>query len=78
MTILDFARPAAGTAVVPVGESLWRVTRPTGEVLGYIERVAEAAGDRFRAKRMIVSQQRVDSIGEFWSADDAIQCFRVG
>nr|WP_221420784.1 hypothetical protein [Conyzicola lurida] len=59
-------------------DALWRVTRPDGEVAGYIERYSESRGIRFRAKRMIVRQQRFVSVGEFWSMDDALQCFRIG
>jgi len=93
VTILDFARPdirtatfdraaapkaPAGVRLVELHDGLWRVTRNDGDVLGYVEQLAEAAGIRYRAKRMIASQQRFVSVGEFWSADDAVQCFRVG
>jgi len=91
VTILDFARPEttssaasaaplprAGVRLVELNDGLWRVTRPDGDVLGYVEKLLEAAGTRYRAKRMIVSQQRFVSVGEFWSADDAVACFRVG
>jgi hypothetical protein len=53
-------------------DDLWRVTRPDGEVVGYVERFAESRGIRFRAKRLIVRQQRFVPIGEFWSMDDAM------
>ncbi len=58
-----------------LNESLWRITRPTGEVLGYIETVDEPEGTRYRAKRMIVRQQRFVPIGDFWSMPDALDCF---
>ena len=88
MSVLDFTRtasvatrpvftPRAGVTLVELNDSLWRVTRPDGDVLGYVESVAEVAGTRYRAKRMIVSQQRFVSVGEFWSADDAVECFRA-
>ena len=72
-----------GIVVVSLSESpgstdaLWRVTRADGDVVGYVERYAEARGTRFRAKRMIVRQQRFVSVGEFWSMDDALDCFRA-
>jgi predicted methyltransferase len=88
VTILDFAadsRTAYGhVARAPRGVSapriqaaqlhddLWRVTRPDGEVVGYVERFAESRGIRVRAKRLIVRQQRFVPIGEFWSMDDAM------
>lgn len=67
-----------GIVVVPLNSTLWRVTRADGDVIGYVERFAESRGTRFRAKRMIVRQQRFVAVGEFWSMDDALDCFRVG
>jgi hypothetical protein len=61
--------------ITQLNESLWRVTRPTGEVLGYVETVADPDGTRYRAKRMIVRQQRFVPIGDFWSMEDAVECF---
>lgn len=79
MTILDFAgktglaRP--GLALVQLHEELWRVTKPAGEVLGYIERTKDPRGDRFAAKRLLSRSLRFLPIGEFWSLDDAIDSF---
>jgi hypothetical protein len=66
-----------GIVVVSLNEALWRVTTADGGVLGYVERFAEKRGTRFRAKRMIVRQQRFVPVGEFWSMDDALDCFRA-
>jgi hypothetical protein len=86
MTILDFATTsitssgglrAGGLSAAQLHDSLWRVTRPAGDVVGYIERVTEPRGIRYRAKRLIVRQQRFVPIGEFWSMDEALQCFRM-
>ena len=88
MTILDFAprtttvEPAGirprmpGVAVIPLHDDLWRVTRTDGEVLGYVDRTSTPAGDRFTAKRMLQRQRRFVAIGEFWTIDDALECFR--
>ena len=88
MTILDFAprttspdvaglRPRVpGVAVIPLHDDLWRVTRHDGEVLGYVERSASGSGVRFTAKRMLQRQRRFVAIGEFWTIDDALDCFR--
>lgn len=82
MTTLDFAGAGAtttiraGVATVHLHDDLWRVTRPDGEVLGYVERVTSPAGARFHAKRMLQRQRRFLPIGEFWSFDDAMECFR--
>lgn len=81
MTILDFVgttpivRP--GVAMVQLHDALWRVTRPSGEVLGYIESFVDAGDVRFRAKRLLSGQRRSLPLGEFWSIDDAIDCFRM-
>lgn len=71
-------KKSAGIDLVQLHDDLWRITRPSGEVLGYVEKFQEIAGDRFRAKRMMATHNRFVSIGEFWSADDAVECFRVG
>lgn len=81
MTILDFASSTAtairpGVSTVQVGDDLWRITRTTGEVLGYVERVTTPAGHRYTAKRMLQRQRRFLPVGEFWTVDDAMDCFR--
>lgn len=81
MTILDFAgstRTAPGILAVQLHDALWRITRRDGEVLGYVELFDDAGVPRYRAKRMIVRRQMFVPIGEFWTMDDALDCFRVG
>ena len=79
MITLDFAgttptvRP--GITLVQLHNELWRVTRATGEVLGYIERFTEEQGERFRAKRLLVQQRRFIIVGEFWGINEAVDCF---
>jgi len=83
MTRLDFAQPVssvravAGVASIQLHDDLWRITKTDGEVLGYVEHAATLAGSRFTAKRMVQRQRRFLPIGEFWSMDDALECFRV-
>lgn len=84
MTTLDFAEThqsyppgiRAGIAVVPLHDDLWRVTRPDGDVIGYVERSLTASGYRYLAKRLLQRQRRFLPIGEFWEFDDAMDCFR--
>lgn len=80
MTVLDFVgtttTPRGDTLVIQLHDNLWRVTRSAGDVLGYIERRSTPAGQRFLAKRMLQRQRRFLPIGEFWSVDDAVDCFR--
>ena len=64
-----------GLRLVQLHDELWRVTRPSGEVLGYLERFGVQTGVQFRAKRFIARQCRFVEMGEFWSMDDAVDCF---
>jgi len=80
MTTLDFVGTTSvdrfGIALVQLNDELWRVTRRSGEVLGYIESFAESGERRFRAKRMFSSRRQSMPLGEFWSIDDAMDCYR--
>ncbi|MDM4764354.1 hypothetical protein QT381_15230 [Galbitalea sp. SE-J8] len=89
MTILDFGTrssvsadapahrrdPRRGIIAVQLHDALWRVTRPSGEVAGYVERTDDA---RFRAKRMLPSRRSFVAVGEFWRFDDALDVFATG
>jgi hypothetical protein len=87
MTTLDFVGSQSsivsaarvnrfGIVLVQLHDELWRVTRRSGEVLGYIESFDDAGLRRFRAKRMFSARRQSLPLGEFWSVDDAIDCFR--
>ncbi len=65
-----------GLTLVQLHDDLARVTRPNGEVLGYVERFVHEKGERYRAKRFLPRQRRFVEIGEFWSRADATDCFR--
>jgi len=65
-----------GVALTRLRADLWRVTRPAGEVLGYVESFPTPSGQRYRAKRLIARQRRFIVDGEFWSMADAIECLR--
>lgn len=65
-----------GLTVRQLHDGLWRITRPAGDVLGYVEEFVASDGARFRAKRFLPLQHRFRGEGEFWSMDDAIACFR--
>lgn len=62
---------------VTLSDELWRVTRADGEVLGYVDRFRVREGLRYRAKLFAARAQRYITMGEFWSMDDAAQCFRA-
>lgn len=80
MTTLDFVGTVpsirAGISMIKIADYRWRVTRNSGEVLGYIEGFSDVGGRRFRAKRLLSTQARSIPLGEFWDLDDAIDCFR--
>lgn len=78
MATLAFAAPTTGVALVPLGDDLWRVTRPDGDVLGYVERFRERGDFRYRAKRMVASRRSFLPIGDFWVMDEAVACFHPG
>lgn len=87
MTALTMQTHAATRAYLPSRfgiqvrqqhESLWRVTRTSGEVLGYVQRSAADDGRDFRARRLMPRNQRFLDLGRFASIDDAIACFRFG
>ena len=70
------AETRGGLRLVQVRDDLARVTRAGGEVLGYVERLDDPLGDRWRAKRFVARERRFVEIGEFWSRSDATDCFR--
>lgn len=69
---------AGALALVPLHDCLWRVTRPDGEVLGYVEALEGRDGRRFRAKRVNARLRRFVNVGEFWEMHDAVECFANG
>jgi hypothetical protein len=75
LTLTRGIRP--GVEAVQLNDSLWRLTRPAGEVLGYVEKFTDHGADRFRSKRLVARGRQFLPIGEFWSMDDAVDCFRA-
>ena len=78
MTTLDFAPTTSRNPVstIQLGNDLWRIVKSDGEVIGYVERSETTAGSRYTAKRMLPRQRRFLPIGDFWTVDDALECFR--
>lgn len=81
MAVLDFAGTKTtvrrGISLVEISPALTRVTRVTGEVLGYIEVVGAGHDCSFSARRLISDGRGMLPLGEFWSVDDAVDCFRI-
>lgn len=75
-TAVPVRETIGGLTLVQLHDSLARVTRPNGEVVGYVETFQHEKGLRYRAKRFLPRQRRFVEIGEFWSRVDATDCFR--
>jgi hypothetical protein len=65
----------AGPELVAVRDGLWRVLDRTGAVIGHIERQAHADGEKYLARRIVMSSRRIE-LGAFWRMADAADCFR--
>lgn len=65
-----------GLHIVPRRGALWRVARSDGLVLGYVERVDDEGGARYRSKRMVGRAAGFTVIGDFGAADDAVDALR--
>lgn len=65
--------PVRLTAAAPM---LWRVSDRSGRVIGHVQALADHAGMRYRARRYHAGSRAFRDLGEFWSADDAIDCLR--
>jgi hypothetical protein len=75
-TALPLASAHPGVTVLALHGRLWRATRADGAVLGYVELVVTDEGDRFLSKRLRPRAQGFLPIGEFWTADEAIESLR--
>lgn len=56
--------------------ALWRVIDRRGLVIGHLQAVAQPGGTRYRARVFRPSSRAFLELGEFWSADDALDCLR--
>jgi len=62
----------------PAAPGLWRVRDSAGLVIGHLQAVAEGGGTRFRARRFHAATHAFRDLGDFWNADDAVECLRLG
>lgn len=74
MSSLDVRR--GGLRLVQVHDDLARVTRPNGEVVGYVERLTDGPVVRWRAKRFLPRQRRFEVVADLWDREDAVDVFR--
>ena len=73
---LPLASTHRGITVMALHGRLWRATRPDGAVLGYVELLDTPDGERFLSKRLRPRAQGFLPVGEFWTADEAIESLR--
>ena len=65
-----------GLRLQSAAPTLWRVVDRTGKVIGHIQAHGEQGGTRYRAQRFSPMARVFRALGDFWSADDAIDCLR--
>lgn len=75
-SIAPAVSPHTRVSLVPVSAALWRVVDPRGRAMGHLQRLAEPQGERFRARRFHVASGAFRDVGEFWSAQDAVDALR--
>ena len=64
--------------VTPAGARLWRVIAlPDGRVIGHLRAVGEKTNLKWSAQRFSVASRAFRDLGEFWSADDAVQALHA-
>ena len=68
----------SGTPVrlMSAAPSLWRVIDAGGRIIGHLEARAQSHGVRYRARRFHAASRSFRELGDFWSADDAVDCLR--
>ena len=72
--LLARATPAR---LVRASDALWRVLDAKGIVIGHLLAIPSDGGIRYRARRYHTPTRRFREVGDFWSADDAVNCLRL-
>lgn len=67
---------AAPVTLASAAPALWRVIDANGRVIGHLQAVAVGKDLRFRARRFHAVSGVFRDLGDFWSADDAVDCLR--
>lgn len=66
-----------GVRLVAAAPALWRIVDAGGRVIGHLQAVRQGHDIRYRARRFHAPSRAFRDLGEFWSADDAIECVRL-
>ncbi|MFF2632097.1 hypothetical protein ACFVR6_04370 [Microbacterium sp. NPDC058021] len=64
--------------LVPAGPELWRVVDGDGRIVGHVQRLVDDGDPRYRALRYQPSRRAFRTVGDFWTAADAVDCLRLG
>ncbi|WOF24553.1 hypothetical protein N8K70_07820 [Microbacterium betulae] len=62
--------------LVRAGAALWRVVGADERVIGHLRIVESDLGVRYRAERFHAASGALRTVGEFWSADEAVRTLR--
>jgi hypothetical protein len=60
--------------LVPAAPALWRIIDPGGLVIGHLQACGSGSDLRYRVRRFHAPSRAFRDLGEFWSADDAVEC----
>ncbi|MCR2809447.1 MULTISPECIES: hypothetical protein [unclassified Microbacterium] len=65
---------ARGVRLIRAAPALWRIVDGRGLVLGHLRAIGQGAQLRYSARRFHAPSRAFLELGEFWSADDAVEC----
>ena len=60
--------------LVSAAHALWRIVDGRGRVIGHLQAIGHGDGLRYVARRFHGPTRAFRDLGEFWSADDAVEC----
>lgn len=69
-------RPGTPVRLADATAGLWRVVDAHGRIIGHLQALTERQGVRYRARRFHAASHDFRELGDFWSADDAVDCLR--
>ncbi|RLP74971.1 hypothetical protein D9V32_11100 [Mycetocola tolaasinivorans] len=76
MTTPTLIQVHGGLRLHPVRPTLWRVVALDDRIVGHLEERETPEGPVFVAKRFSTLHSTFTALGEFWSADDAVDSLR--
>jgi hypothetical protein len=68
---------AVNVRLVAAAPALWRIVDRSGRVIGHLQAVTHGDDIRYRARRFHTPSRAFRDLGEFWSAEDAVECVRL-